>query len=93
MESTTAGLSYMNIFHHVPTPCLVLDIDAPVYTIIEVNDAYLKATSTTREKILGTSVFSSFPRNPDDLTSRNIEQVTASFETVMRTGHPHIMSN
>lgn len=51
------------LFESAPGCYLVL---APDLTIVAVNDAYLQATMTEREKILGRRLFEVFPDNPDD---------------------------
>ncbi|MET0637405.1 MAG: PAS domain S-box protein [Chitinophagaceae bacterium] len=93
MHPTSTVLKYFSIFQHVPTPCLILGTDAPVYTILDVNEAYLRATNSTRESLVGNSVFAVFPANPGDQVSRNIELTVESFEQAIRTGKPHVMSN
>ena len=66
---------------------------APEYNILDANDAYLTATNSTREKIIGKSVFAAFPANPSDEASKNIERTIDSFEQAIQTGEPHTMSN
>ncbi|WP_161597111.1 PAS domain-containing protein [Dyadobacter flavalbus] len=56
-----ADTNYINqIFKALPTPSLVLRTDAPKFTIIEVNDAYLNIVKCTRESILGKGFFEAF---------------------------------
>ena len=72
---------------------LVVDTDAPVYTILDVNDAYLFSTNTTRETLVGSGVFAAFPANPTDEESKNVERTIFSFEQAIKTKQPHTMSN
>ena len=51
------------LLESAPDPYLILDRD---FIIIGATDAYLRATMTRREGILGLSVFDVFPDNPDD---------------------------
>lgn len=90
-EISLAG--YISIFNSSPVAKLIIRTDAPVYTIIDVNDAYLLATNSSRERLIGKSVFAAFPGNPTDQESKNVELSMRSFETAIRTGEPHIMSN
>lgn len=84
---------YKTIFHKVPSAILIIDTDAPTYTIRDVNDAYLSATHSTREALVGHSVFNAFPANPTDQMSKNIERTIDSFQEAIRTGKPHTMNN
>lgn len=72
---------------------LIIDVDKPVYTILDVNNAYLSATNTTRENLIGKPVFGVFPGNPTDNDSKNIERTIYSFEQAIETKRPHVMSN
>jgi PAS domain-containing protein len=84
---------YKEIFYNSPVPKLILSAVAPDYTILDVNDAYLSATNSSREKIVGKNVFAVFPANPSDEDSKNIERTIFSFNQVIQTGKPHGMSN
>ncbi|HVX21438.1 MAG TPA: ATP-binding protein [Acidimicrobiales bacterium] len=51
------------LFESAPGCYLVLD---PTFTIVAASDAYLDATMTRRDDILGRELFEVFPDNPDD---------------------------
>lgn len=53
--------SYRVAFESSPVPHLMLAPDSPVFTILAVNDAYLKATNKSRENIIGKGLFEVFP--------------------------------
>jgi len=84
---------YKDIFNCCPATILVMDIDAPYYTILDVNEAYLNATNSTRSELMGKPVFGAFPANPTDEVSRNIERTIFSFEQAIQTKKPHTMAN
>ncbi len=84
---------YQDIFNHSPLAKLILSADAPDYTIIEVNNAYLEATTTKREQIIGKPVFTVFPKNPSIQNAKNIEETILSFEKAIRTKRPDTMRN
>jgi PAS domain S-box-containing protein len=84
---------YKEIFYNSPVAKLILDPIGPDYRILDVNDAYLKATNSIREKLIGKSVFAAFPANPSDEGSKNIERTIYSFEQAIQTGKPYTMSN
>jgi len=77
------------LFEAAPTPFLVM---APDLTIVAASDAYLAATMTKREDIVGRGVFEVFPDNPDDPETQGERNVRASFERVVREGVPDTMA-
>lgn len=50
----------------------------PTYTIVAVSDAYLAATKTRRDEILGRALFAVFPDNPDDPAATGVSNLRAS---------------
>ena len=84
---------YKATFNNISAALLLIDTDAPHYTILDVNDAYLKATNSNREGLLGKSVFGAFPANPSDEEAKNIEMTIFSFEQAIHTKMPHTMSD
>src|SRR5919108_5421219 len=56
-------LDFRSLFEAAPGCFLVLD---PELVIVAVSDAYLGATMTRRDDILGRGPFEGFPRNPPD---------------------------
>ena len=56
--------------------------------ILAVNDAFLKASSRTREELLGVSLFTAFPGNPDDPEDTGEADLRASLARVRATGLP-----
>ncbi|HYR29014.1 MAG TPA: ATP-binding protein, partial [Thermoanaerobaculia bacterium] len=71
-----------------PGAYLVLD---PRLVIVAVTDAYLRATFTTREEIIGRDLFDVFPDNPNDPDATGMRNLRASLHTVLRTAAPHAM--
>lgn len=93
MTKKLPGEAFSEIFYNSPATMLIIDVDTPVYTILDVNNAYLSATNTTREDLVGKPVFGVFPGNPTDDVSKNIERTIYSFEQAIKTRLPHVMSN
>src|ERR1700754_783336 len=93
MATPISAAGYQNIFDYSPAAILVIATDAPVYTILDVNQAYLLATNTTRDALVGKGVFAAFPANPTDEISKNIERTVFSFQQAIQTKKPHTMSN
>ena len=57
----------------------------PDFRIIAASDAYLNATMTKREDILGLDLFDVFPDNPGDPTATGTRNLRASLERVLET--------
>jgi PAS domain S-box-containing protein len=72
-----------HIFDSIPGSYLILGTDIPVFTILAATDSYLRATNTSREEIIGKSVFEVFPDNPEDPTTHVVEFAKASFTRVV----------
>jgi PAS domain S-box-containing protein len=71
------------LFESLPGRYLVL---APDFTIVAASDAYLAATMTSREQIVGRDLFAVFPDNPDDTTATGTSNLRASLGRVLATG-------
>lgn len=82
---------FRTLFESVPGLYLVLEPDAPRYTIVAVSDAYARQTLTTRDAIVGKGVFEVFPDNPDDPATTAKRNSSASFARVIATRAPDAM--
>lgn len=80
---------FKNLFEKGPDPYLVLDKS---FTIIAVNDAYLNASMTKRESILGKGIFDVFPDNPDDPAAEGVRNLKVSLERVLKNLKPDAMA-
>jgi len=74
--------AFQSIFESAPALCLVL---TPDFNIVAVSDAYLHATMTERDEILGRGIFEVFPDNPDDPTATGTRNLRASLERVLHS--------
>jgi PAS domain S-box-containing protein len=79
---------YGSVFDAAPGNYLLLDSS---FTIVGVNDAYLAATMTVREAILGRGLFEVFPDNPDDPAADGVRNLRASLERVLASKRPDRM--
>ncbi len=73
---------FRRLFESAPGLYLVLATD---FTIVAASDAYLRATMTKREEILGKGLFEVFPDNPDDPTATGASNLRESLARVLRT--------
>jgi PAS domain-containing protein len=74
-------LNFRLLFESAPGQYLVL---TPDLTIVGVSDAYLRATMTNREEILGRPLFEVFPDNPTDHSASGVRNLRASLERVLQ---------
>ena len=80
---------FRRLFESAPGSYLVL---APDLTIVAASDAYLRATMTTRDAILGRALFDVFPDNPDDPAATGVGNLRASLERVLASRAPDAMA-
>lgn len=79
---------YRLLFRGAPTPLLVLD---PDLLIVEASDAYLAATTTERQDIVGRHIFDVFPANPDDPQAGGVAAIETSLRRVLRDHAPDVV--
>lgn len=77
------------LFQAVPSLYLVLK---PDLIIAEASDAYLRATLTARQEIIGRHLFEVFPDNPDDPGADGVSNLRASLDRVLRLRRPDAMA-
>ncbi|MEQ1676226.1 MAG: PAS domain S-box protein [Chitinophagaceae bacterium] len=87
--NTMLAPDFKLLFQTVPGLYLIL---LPDLTIVEVSDAYLKATMTKRADVLGHALFELFPDNPNDTGATGVSNLRASLNYVLRTGKAHTMA-
>jgi signal transduction histidine kinase len=82
-------------FEALPAPCIVFAADDPRYTIVAVNDAYLRATNSVRygaRGLLGRPLFQTFPDPLYDPAAAETANMRISLHRVMRQRAPDRMS-
>jgi signal transduction histidine kinase/ActR/RegA family two-component response regulator len=70
---------HRKLFESVPGLYLVL---SPSLDVVAASDAYLRATMTRREAIIGLGLFDIFPDNPDDPEASGSSNLRSSLERV-----------
>ena len=78
----STGLQFQRIFETAPALFLLLDAD-PDFTILGASDAYLRATYTRRQNIVGRPLFDVFPDNPEEPGATGTANLRASLERVI----------
>jgi signal transduction histidine kinase len=75
------AVDFRRLFESAPGLYLVL---SPDLVIVAVSDAYLRATMTRREAIVGRGLFEVFPDNPEDPATSGTRNLKASLDHVIR---------
>ena len=88
MDTMPPKLDFRALIDGAPDPYLILD---PQLVIVAVTDAYLRATKTRREEILGRGIFSVFPDNPDDPAAEGVRNLRASLLRALKSKTPDAM--
>ncbi|RDI58576.1 PAS domain-containing sensor histidine kinase [Microvirga subterranea] len=73
-------IDFKALFDSSPNPYVLL---LPDFTIVGMNEAYLRVTMRTREDITGRNMFEAFPGE-----GASVEQLRASLERALRSGTP-----
>lgn len=81
---------FQALFEAGPGLLLVLHPDG--YRIVTASDAYLQATMTTREDLVGKPLFDVFPDDPDDTASDGVRNLRASLDRVVGTRRRDVMA-
>jgi PAS domain S-box-containing protein len=79
-EELLSDRTFRRLFESLPGSYLIL---TPDLRIVAVSDAYLRATKTHREALLGRYVFDAFPDNPDDPQATGTKNLHASLMRVL----------
>src|SRR5437879_1275997 len=80
---------FQALFQSAPGLYLVL---TPDLSIVAVSDAYLEATMTQREEILGRGIFDVFPDNPADPAADGVSNLRASLTRVLQNATTDTMA-
>jgi signal transduction histidine kinase len=79
----------MLLFRSLPGLYLIL---LPDLTIVEVSEAYLQATMTARDNIIGRPLFEVFPDNPADIEATGVSNLRASLNSVLQEREANTMA-
>ena len=84
---------WKEIFEAIPIACLVLKPQEPgIFTVVEVNPAYLELTGTTREELLNKDSREALPPNPD-LLGFGHDSFFVTLEKIVQTGEKRETKN
>ena len=91
MNKRSSNLDFKLLFESAPGLFLVLQPDTD-FKIVGASDAYLHATLTERQKIIGRGLFEVFPDNPEDPHATGTSNLRASLERVVANKAPESMA-
>jgi PAS domain S-box-containing protein len=89
MMTSHPAPDFQVLFESAPGLYLVLTSQL---NIVAVSDAYLRATMTKREEILGRGIFDVFPDNPDDPSATGVRNLRTSLQRVIQDKTPDTMA-
>src|SRR4029077_2914467 len=89
MMTSYPAPDFQVLFESAPGLYLVLTSQL---NIVAVSDAYLRATMTKREQILGRGIFEVFPENPADPSATGMGNLRTSVERVLQDKTPNTMA-
>src|ERR1041385_7332032 len=84
----TGEPDFRALFAAAPGLYLVL---TPDFIIVGASDAYLKATMTEREAIIGRGLFDVFPDNPNEEEATGVTNLRSSLMRVLHLKRPDAM--
>jgi PAS domain S-box-containing protein len=79
-------IDFESAFEAMPGYSVLLDINAPKYTILATTRDYLQPASKTKKNIIGKGLFDVFPKNPEHTSFEGHKNLDISFRKVISTG-------
>lgn len=70
------------------TACLFLLPDAPKFTIVDANDAYLRLTGKTLGELIGRNLFEAFPEHHEEVNNKRVKALRNAVENTFRLKKP-----
>jgi PAS domain S-box-containing protein len=82
-----------DLFFQTAPPTIVLMPDIPTFTIITANEAYLNATGSKLEDLVGKGFLDAFPENPSDPFTKNVQALRDSMTRAVQTRQQDVMQS
>ncbi|HQS04472.1 MAG TPA: PAS domain-containing protein, partial [Daejeonella sp.] len=83
------SLQNIPVFHFSPAASIILQAKSPNFRLTEVNEAFLQATNTKREDLIGKSIFDVLTPEKGDDISDSRATLKASLNEVMLLKQPN----
>ncbi len=81
--------SIQSVFRSCPDACLILQPDAPKYTIAHANDVFLRITGTSRESLLGLGIFEAFSELSNEHAKKRKNSLKSALEHALILKKPY----
>ena len=91
MANHHTPIDYSYLFRSLPGRHIIVDVDDPVFTLIDENEAHARVALTTRENVVGKPFFDVFPDTSEKFKKTGVSDITESFNRVIATGKPDTM--
>jgi PAS domain S-box-containing protein len=82
------NIDYTLLFDTLPERYVVFGVDAPVFTMLAANQAYFSITNSTKEQVIGHSLFEVFPDTSEKALKTGKGELQESLERVIKTKQP-----
>jgi len=79
------------VFSTLPGNNVLVQPDAPTFTVLAATTGYLQATGRTEKDLVGKGLFEEFPNNPADENQTSEKTVRASIEYALLHKEPHYL--
>lgn len=87
----TLIIDHEQLFQSLASAYIVFDIDDPIFTVIEENEAHAAVAMVKRENVIGRPLFEVFPDTSNEYKATGVSQLLESIRRVIKTGKPDVM--
>jgi PAS domain S-box-containing protein len=91
IKKPSSLLNFENLFQSLGTAYIVFDVNDPVFTIIEENQAHADIAMVERKNVIGKPVLEAFPDTSEEYLTKGESRLLESFRKVIATGKPDMM--
>ncbi|MDQ1468965.1 MAG: hypothetical protein QOJ99_445, partial [Bryobacterales bacterium] len=91
IEKARPGLDFRLLFESTPGLFVVVLPDAPIFTIVAVSEAYLRAAKRSREELVDQGIFEVFATPGNPVHTATLQNLRSSFERVLSGRQPDSM--
>lgn len=89
--SVGASVLYTALFEALPGNSILVQADAPRFTVLAATPGYLHNSGHTKKTLIGKGVFEAFPANNADPNHKGDKDLFFSFQYVLQHKEPHFL--
>ena len=90
-QKTNPVLNFEELFRSLGTAYIVFDVNDPVFTVVEENQAHAAIAMVERNNVIGKPVLEAFPDTSEQYITKGKSQLIESIRKVIATGKPDMM--